>query len=255
MWDKFIVTEPKVSLNCFVSFLSLAFPSKCLADDLIVLNAFLPTLQWPPMCKRPLSPLSLCSCILLTFLFFSCSYPPFSQKSRKTLLTCRSEFVSFLQNALYFRWTLEWSLHPLSAASHTGPGHIGLSSSEPNDGRCHYKLFYLCMNNSSNKMNSLQSRPLLWLFLCLECFLLELLPGLNFNGFSSKRPFLNTPSKGLIAHSIPSPSFHSLGGFCHCSFLRALCIISFLPSPECWLYKARNTSLTVSPPSKRQSWT
>lgn len=142
MWDKFIVTEPKVSLNCFASLLSLAFPSKCLADDLIVLNAFLPTLQWPPMCKRPLSPLSLCSCLLLTFLFFSCSYPPFPQKSRKTLLTCRSEFVSFLQNTLYFRWTLGWSLHPLSAASHTGPGHIGLSSSEPNDGRCHYKLFY-----------------------------------------------------------------------------------------------------------------
>lgn len=191
MWDKCIVTEPKwVSLNCFAPLLFLAFPSRCLANDLIVLNVFLPTLQWPHMCKRPLSPLSLCSCLLPVFLFFSCSYPPFPQKSRKTLLAWKSEFVSFLQNTLYFTWALEWSLHPLSAASHRGPGHIGLSSSEPSDWRCHYKLFYLCMYNSSNKMNTLQSRPLLWLFLCLECFLLELLPGLNFNGFSSWTPHL-----------------------------------------------------------------
>lgn len=50
------------------------------------------------------------------------------------------------------------------ASTAVGPGHIVLSSSGPKDWRCYYyKLFYLGIYSFSNKMNSLQSKPWLWL--------------------------------------------------------------------------------------------
>lgn len=88
--------------------------------------------------------------------------------------------------------------------------------------------------------------------LLLTSFFLTLEPQVK--GHLLKEAVPNHPHhKELFIHPIPSPSFHSLGSYCHSLAFKILCVSSVSFSVECRLPEGRTLSSTVSPVPRRES--